>query len=628
MAIQDSFDFPVAYDPTTGSLVAGATFTVHATDDLAFATPLLVSDPVSGAAISPLVSSTAGVLPSFRVAGDPPQVIIRSGSFATLLSSRFGVLTEAGFDADEVAAAVTAAAGAQAARDEAQAAQVAAEAAQAAMDSAIAGALAAARLTGEINMLDVVGTNNGTTDHDAALTAVIGALAAEPNASGATRTIYFPRGQWTLSGAYVNSEAKRFNFKGDGPGLTIIKRPTGATGDLFTLNAKHTSVEAMTIEGGRYQGVTGDLVVVNSSYTHVRDIYFNKGGGSGLVIGKASSAIAVVLNNLHFRECAVYGIWTVGGSGSTDGMWSNLEIGNSGKYGVRLGTGSQNISNLHVWGSGLESTTEKDGIFFESGSNSLSAWQSEKNLGRGIRIESNNNVLVGGRAWGNCFGAIYLLNASYNAITGNTFHQNSVLNTGGTTSTSYGVIFNEGTGLRNNISNNLFWDNTTDLGAGSYVTAPTYPYPGRSGAIRTHAVLIAEGGTVDYNTYVGNTAQRELTRLGSTVPPYVIVGNNDLIASNDWGVIPVPTRSVSAGAVRIPAESDSIIVAVSQEITSVLGQRAGRTARIIWTNVSPQPIRDNGTTLNLNGDFSPTTNDVLSLWSDGTNWYEIGRSAN
>lgn len=128
MTIQDSFDFPVAYDPTADELVAGATFTVHAVDDVAFATPLAVTDPVSGAAITPLVSSTIGVLPSFRVAGDPPQVILKSGAFTTLLSSRLGVFTEAGFDAGQITAAIAAAGDAETARAAAVVAKNAAEA--------------------------------------------------------------------------------------------------------------------------------------------------------------------------------------------------------------------------------------------------------------------------------------------------------------------------------------------------------------------------------------------------------------------------------------------------------------------------------------------------------------------
>lgn len=479
-----------------------------------------------------------------------------------------------------------------------------------------------------INMLDVVGSNDGSTDHGAALAAVIAGMVAEANAQGATPTIYFPRGNWILSGNFANSEEKRFNIVGDGPLVTTIKRAKGATGDLFTLSAKNTFVEGFCIEGSRYQGATGDSVVLNGAYTSARHMLFTKSGGSGLVIGKAGVGIAHSLNDLQFRENAEYGIHVVAGSGSTDGMWTNIEIGNSGKYGVRLGTGAQNISNLHVWGSGLESDTERDGIFLESGSNILTGWQSEKNLGRGVRIQSNGNVLSGGRAWGNALGAVYMLSGQFNNITGNTFHQNSVNNTSGSTSTAFAVVLLEGLSTRNSISDNVFWDNTNDIGAASYVTAPKFPYPGRSGSARTHAILVAEGGTADFNVISGNMAQRELTRLGSATPPYVIVGNSDVISNNDWGVIQVPARSVASGAVRVPAESDTIIVAASQSITSVLGGKAGRVVQLIFTSSSPATVVDNGTTLNLNGDFKATKNDVLTLVSDGTNWYEVARSAN
>ncbi len=121
----DYFDSPVAYNPDSDDLVTGATFQVFAPDDSSFATPLAVTDPASGANITVLSSSNIGVLPAFRVAGDLPQVVLKSGAFTTLLSSRFGALIEAGFDPDAIAAAVAAVAGAEAARDDAVAAQAA-----------------------------------------------------------------------------------------------------------------------------------------------------------------------------------------------------------------------------------------------------------------------------------------------------------------------------------------------------------------------------------------------------------------------------------------------------------------------------------------------------------------------
>ncbi|ADD80892.1 tail fiber protein [Rhodococcus phage ReqiPepy6] len=479
-----------------------------------------------------------------------------------------------------------------------------------------------------VNMEDVVGFNDGVTDQGPALLTAIASLPVKPNAFGAVGTVYFPAGNWVISGSFSNSEAKRFNIVGEGAMVTTIKRPSGQDNtDLFTLNAKHTFISGVTIEGGRYQGNTGDSVVLNGAYTRFERSVITKSGGNGLTIGKAGAAIVHTLHSLLFRENAKYGIHTVASSGSTDGMWSDVEVGNSGLSGVRLSTGAQNISNLHVWGSGLESTADRDGIWLESGSNQLTNWQSEKNLGRGVRITSDSNVLTGGRAWGNCLGAVYLLSANYNMVANNIFCRNSVNNTSGSTSTSFAVVFLDGASTRNSFGNNNFWDTATEMPAGTYVTQPTYPYPGRT-AVRTHALLYAEAGTSDYNVLVANDVPRELTRLGSSVLPYVIVGNNDLIENNNWGSTIVPDRSVVSGAVRVPADSNVITVSASTEITSVLGHRRGREITIIFTAATPGVVRDNGTTLNLAGDFTPSKGGTLQLVSDGTNWYETGRSTN
>lgn len=106
MAAQDYFDAPIAYNPDADALVANAVFQVFATTDAGFVTPLAVADPVSSTAISELRSSSIGVLPSFKVAGNPTQVILKSGAFVTLLTSRYGMLRDGGFDADAVASAM------------------------------------------------------------------------------------------------------------------------------------------------------------------------------------------------------------------------------------------------------------------------------------------------------------------------------------------------------------------------------------------------------------------------------------------------------------------------------------------------------------------------------------------
>src|SRR5690606_9174483 len=79
------------------TLVKDAVFEVYAVDDLSFAAELDTYDPVSGVLFNPLRSSTnAGVLPSFRVEGDPEQVILKSGTFTTLLTSKYGTKGDVG----------------------------------------------------------------------------------------------------------------------------------------------------------------------------------------------------------------------------------------------------------------------------------------------------------------------------------------------------------------------------------------------------------------------------------------------------------------------------------------------------------------------------------------------------
>jgi len=125
---QDYFGTPIAYDPATEALVGDAEFTVHATDDVALETPLRLFDPTSGVELSLLRASAIGVLPDFRVEGDLTQVIIKSGSFTTKLTSVYGAVVEAGLDPVTVEAAI--ASGVQAAAAEVAAAASAAEAAQ------------------------------------------------------------------------------------------------------------------------------------------------------------------------------------------------------------------------------------------------------------------------------------------------------------------------------------------------------------------------------------------------------------------------------------------------------------------------------------------------------------------
>lgn len=135
MAVQDKFEVPIAYNPAgnggDGELVGGAEFQVFDIADSSFSTPLAVFDPATGVTINPLRSSAVGVLPDFQVAGARREVLVRSGSFVTRLTSKYGVVFEAGLDPATVQASIAAGSQAEAARVAAVAAKTAAEAAAA-----------------------------------------------------------------------------------------------------------------------------------------------------------------------------------------------------------------------------------------------------------------------------------------------------------------------------------------------------------------------------------------------------------------------------------------------------------------------------------------------------------------
>lgn len=143
MPVQDKFEGPIAYNPAggedgAGALVPSAEFQVFDVADSSFSTPLAVFDPATGVTINPLRSSAVGVLPDFQVAGARREVLVRSGSFVTRLTSKYGVVFEAGLDPETVQAAIAAGTAAESARAAAVEAKTDAEAAAADVAAVVA----------------------------------------------------------------------------------------------------------------------------------------------------------------------------------------------------------------------------------------------------------------------------------------------------------------------------------------------------------------------------------------------------------------------------------------------------------------------------------------------------------
>jgi hypothetical protein len=86
----------------------------------------------------------------------------------------------------------------------------------------------------------------------------------------------------------------------------------------------------------------------------------------------------------------------------------------------------------------------------------------------------------------------------------------------------------------------------------------------------------------------------------------------------------------SAATLTLPWSVETVFVSGTADITAITTSgHAGRTRRLIFTGTfATNGVVDNGTTLNLAGNLAYTPNDSLTLYCDGTNWYETGRSVN
>ena len=82
----DYFEAKLALNPDTGAPVAGAEADVYAFDDVAFTTPLAITD-MADVPLAKLIASPTGIYPPFKVAGEPTRVLAKSGPMVTPLTS-------------------------------------------------------------------------------------------------------------------------------------------------------------------------------------------------------------------------------------------------------------------------------------------------------------------------------------------------------------------------------------------------------------------------------------------------------------------------------------------------------------------------------------------------------------
>ena len=149
--------------------------------------------------------------------------------------------------------------------------------------------------------------------------------------------------------------------------------------------------------------------------------------------------------------------------------------------------------------------------------------------------------------------------------------------------------------------------------------------------------LVANFDKIDDHDHTsGNGVQIPAGGLAANAVESATIANNAVTTNKvQDGAITSAKLSATAlngtyGTVASAANIDVANLAVVEvtgttNITSITAGAAGRRVSLIFRGVL---TFTDGSNLKLNGNFVTSADDTITLVSDGTNWYEAGRSAN
>lgn len=467
---------------------------------------------------------------------------------------------------------------------------------------------------------------NGTTEDTARLDAFLASIPSPPNAFGeVSQRVHFPAGRYILGSNLVLT--KRMTISGDGPYATILYRKKGATEDFVTLKGSNSTIRDLTLDGNSNEGISGDNLVIDAAWATVNNCTITNAAGNGITIGKTASGIGAMLHGVLIRGCKGYGVRVMSESKSTDGMWTNVDVGTCGLSGVRVDDSAQNMVNVHTWGCGVRASDVSDanGFYITSSSNSFTNCQAETNRGRGWYIsgrQSSANGFVNCSSWGNRLSGWYILNAPRGHMVACKTYNNGVDNNG-TDSVVYSGIHNEG-GRNWTFSANQSFDSAASVPAGSSTSAFPYPYPGRT-AKRTQTAHYVERegaeGKPDNNTFTGNNWQAEVTLTGVAV---TVLGVKSAWSGNHLGSQATP-EVVAASTIWPLPHSELCKVTGSAEIRTITPHVSGSRLTLRFDGVGR--IVSGGNVTLSGAVFAPTGTASITLICDGVGWIETSRMA-
>lgn len=170
----------------------------------------------------------------------------------------------------------------------------------------------------------------------------------------------------------------------------------------------------------------------------------------------------------------------------------------------------------------------------------------------------------------------------------------------------YGIFLQGGTNLQ--IAHNIISDANTNMEHGIYIA----------------------GGTQTSQSVYGNivlNATSTAFRVGSSADDFFILRDNAFVgtggaATNNPDIVDV----ASASTVTLRTYQDTFRITGTTGITSI--NAAGHTGHKVNLIFSDVLTVTDGSNLKLAGNFTTSADDTMTLICDGTNWFELSRSAN
>ena len=395
-----------------------------------------------------------------------------------------------------------------------------------------------------------------------------------------------------------------------GPGTPVLTAVTSGANHGFLADADCSRV---FISGNNISKTAQGLRINKSTDVKItNNEIFDIDGQHGIYAGPALSGFVATNNSI--RNTDLIGIKVQ--QEATYADMTNIVISNN----VIDTVGGDGISILHATGSTAQSEKIRDCVVSGNVIRTATAYGiiSQNCINININDNSVNDAGGSGVIFSVCdqmtisnnhfinvdLSGIRDQTASSNfSIKGNRIH-NAARDV--TTGDKYGIFLQGGTDLQ--IAHNIISDANTNMEHGIYISGGTQT----SQSVYGNIVLNATGTAF---------------RVGSSADDFFILRDNAFVgtggaATNNPDIVDVASDST----VTLRTYQDTFRITGTTGITSLTA--AGHTGHRVTLIFSDVLTVTDGSNLRLAGNFTTSANDTMTLICDGTNWFELSRSAN